>query len=284
MSTLEDSGFPITAILGVGSMGGAILEGLLAPNVQLQAPVKVTANSKASAAQFIEVDNVIAYSLEANDEANRKAVRGAEVVILGVKPNMIVNLVKEIAEDLKPGAVVVSVAAGIELESMREFLPDGVALVRAMPNTPSLVRKGVTGITAEPGTPGASVDLVRRVFNTVGEVILLETEAQLNSLSAVSGSGPAYVFLFIQKMTEAAMRLGFTHEQSKLMVEGTFLGSTLLLQDQGVDPQELRLAVTSPNGTTEQAIKKFEAAGLETIFDDALMAAINRAEEIASQN
>src|SRR5690606_8330863 len=128
-----------------------------------------------------------------------------------------------------------------------------------MPNTPSLVGKGVTGIVGGSATTPQSLDLAEKLFGTVGEVIRVASEDELDRLSAISGSGPAYVFLFIEKLTEAAERLGFSKEDARRMVEGTFLGASVLLADQGDEPAELRRRVTSPNGTTERAIAEFMA-------------------------
>lgn len=268
-------------MLGVGSMGGAILAGLLSPNVRINTPIRVTTHSRASAEKFNELRDVVAHSQEAQSEANRVATQGAKVVIVGVKPWMVHDLLTEIADVLEPGSVVISVAAGITIESMQRLLPDTVSVVRAMPNTPSLVGRGVTGIVGVQGTSNEAIDLARRLFSTVGEVILVDDEAQLDQLSAVSGSGPAYVFLFIEKLTEAAERLGFSHDQARRMAEGTFLGATLLLDDQKEAPAELRRRVTSPQGTTEKAIESFMASDLDGAMDRALDAAITRAQELS---
>lgn len=271
---------PVTAILGIGSMGGAILQGLRAPGVDIETPIRVTTRSAESAAAHEGDPGVVARASETDPAANATAVRGARAVILGVKPWLIHDLLREISPELAPGTVVISVAAGVTLASMRDLVPAGVSVLRAMPNTPSLVGRGVTGITAGPGTPEADIALAEALFRTVGAVLTLESEAQIDALSAVSGSGPAYVFLFIELLTEAAVRLGFTREHAGMLAQETFVGSTLLLDHTGEDPAQLRRNVTSPQGTTEQAIREFQAAGLDKIFDRALGAAVRRAEEL----
>lgn len=281
MSSLEKNVLPATAILGVGAMGGAILEGLLSPGVEFSVPVNVTTFTDASSEKYSSRAGVIAHSLESDPEANLKAVAGAKVVIIGVKPHMIIDLIKEIASHLAPNTVLISVAAGVEIETIQKLLPSGVTVVRAMPNTPSLVRRGVTGITASSEAPRKSLDLARELFETVGKVIILESESQLNSLTAASGGGPAYVFLFIEKMTDAVKKLGFSASEAKIIVEETFLGASLLLEKMGADPKQLRQDVTSPSGTTEQALKRFESARLDVTISEALKAAIDRAEELA---
>lgn len=284
MSTAPSARIPTTAILGVGSMGGAILQGLLAPHVEIDGPIRVTTFSEASAAELDKLHGVTPVALASNEHANREAVRGAKLVILGVKPHMIPELLRDIAADVDSDAVVVSVAAGVTLQSMRALLPDSVTVLRAMPNTPSLVGKGVTGIVQDEHTPHEALGLAIRLFETVGDVITVQSEAQLNDLSAVSGSGPAYVFLFIEKLTDAARRMGFTDEAARAMAQQTFLGATLLLDHSGEEPQVLRRNVTSPGGTTERAIAEFMAADLDGIMDRALAAAVARADELGREN
>lgn len=282
MSALDNPDLPTTAMLGVGSMGAAILEGLLSPRVRIEHPIRVTTHSAASAERLGQHPAVIAHALEVNPEANRVSVRGARAVIIGVKPWLVLDVLREVADDLAPGTVVISVAAGVPIARMQEAVPERVHVIRVMPNTPSLVGHGVTGVVALPSTPPEVLDLTHRLFATVGDVVVVESEQQLDELSAISGSGPAYVFLFIEKFTEAAVRLGFSADQARRMVEGTFLGASLLLDAQGLTPQELRHNVTSPNGTTERAIAEFMAADLDGSIDRALHAAITRAGELAA--
>ncbi len=265
-------------------MGGAILQGLLAPHVQIDGPIRVTTFSAASAEELDKLHGVSPVALETNKHANREAVKDARLVILGVKPHMVPDLLRDIADHIKQDAIVVSVAAGVTLQSMRALLPNTVTVLRAMPNTPSLIGKGVTGIVQDDETPNEALELAIRLFETVGDVITVQSEAQLNDLSAVSGSGPAYVFLFIETLTEAARRMGFTDEAARTMAQQTFLGATLLLEHSGEDPQILRRNVTSPGGTTERAIAAFIASDLDGIMDRALAAAVVRAEELGREN
>lgn len=273
---------PTVAILGAGSMGGAILEGFLAASESVADPIYVTTFSEQKKAAYAETDRVVAHSLETDERANVKAVDGADVVILGVKPGLILDVLAQIVAHLKPGAIVISVAAGIKLESMRAIAPQSVHVVRAMPNTPVLVRNGVTGITGATGTPTDALNTAERLFSTVGQVIMLPNDAEdlLNSLTAVSGGGPAYVFFLIEKMIAETEKLGFASEQAKAMVEDTFLGASLLLKKSGLSPEQLRKNVTSPNGTTEQALNQLAAADLGETFEKAFLAARNRAIEM----
>lgn len=273
---------PSIALIGVGSMGGAILAGLRAPGVAVDGPISVTTRSAESAAAFDGASDVRAFANELDADANRKAVRGASVVILAVKPWQIAEVLSEVAADLTPGAVVVSVAAGVTTASMAEVLPEGISVVRAMPNTPSNVGLGMTGIAGNEKTSAESLALVKRIFETVGLAIVVR-EDQINAVAAVSGSGPAYLFLYAEEMTAAAKRLGFDDDQARLLAEQTVIGSAELLRQSGEKPAELRRKVTSPKGTTEQAILVMQEAGLGEIYDRAFAANIRRSEELAAE-
>jgi pyrroline-5-carboxylate reductase len=267
---------PQIAILGAGSMGGAILSGLLSPDVRV-AGITVTNRTEAKAAA-VRHERVVSLALESDPDATARALRGARLVLLGVKPAMVPDLLRDIRDLLEADAVVVSVAAGVTLATMEALVPQVV--FRSMPNTPSLVRLGVTGVATG---SRASVDdtvLVRTLFETVGAVIELP-ESQIDALSTISGSGPAYVFFLIERLTETALGLGFDEEQARLMVEQTFRGASELLARSDVGPAELRRRVTSPKGTTERAIGVLESADLTKLFDRATTAALARATEMA---
>ncbi|WP_336660223.1 pyrroline-5-carboxylate reductase [Leucobacter sp. USHLN153] len=266
-------------MLGVGSMGGAILAGLRAPGVDIERPIAVTTRSAESARAFADADDVVAHSTEQDAEANRNAVRGARIVILGVKPWMVVDLAREIASDLEPGVIVVSVAAGVPCSAIEAVLPAGTAVVRAMPNTPATIGLGATGIAGGVAASEEQVELVRRLFATVGEALVV-VEEQINAVAAVSGSGPAYLFLYAEEMTAAAQRAGFDADQARTLVQQTVVGAAQLWAQSGEDPDELRRRVTSPKGTTEQAILVLQDARWGELFDRALAANVRRSEEL----
>ncbi|MWV49014.1 pyrroline-5-carboxylate reductase [Rathayibacter sp. VKM Ac-2803] len=272
---------PSIAVLGLGSMGGAILSGLLAPGVRVEGGVRVTNRDSAKAAVWDDHPVVTALATGDDPEANRRAVEGASVVLVAVKPHMVTALLDEIAEALAPGTVVVSVAAGVTVETFERHLPPAVAVLRSMPNTPAVVGRAVTGLSAGTRSSADDLALVRRLFETVGEVVEVP-ESQLDALSTISGSGPAYVFLLIEQLTAAAIAKGFTPEQAATMVNGTFLGAAELLVDSGEDPAELRRRVTSPNGTTERAVAVLQEADLAALFTRATDAALARARELAA--
>ena len=276
---------PQIAILGAGSMGGAILSGLLSPEVHADGII-VTNRTEAKAAGLRESTaghhGVESLSLEFDPDATARDLRGARLVLLGVKPAMVPELLGGIRDLLEPDAIVVSLAAGVTIETMEALVPNPV--FRSMPNTPSVVGLGVTGLAAGARASAEDAALVRALFETVGAVIELP-ESQIDALSTISGSGPAYVFFLIERLTETALGLGFSEEQARPMVEQTFRGASELLARErevsGAGPAELRRRVTIPKGTTERAIGVLEAADLTALFDRATTAALARAAEMA---
>lgn len=268
---------PSIAILGAGSMGGAILAGLVKPDVSVEGGIRVT-NRTAAKAAALSQSGVESLALEHAPNANIEAVSGARIVLIGVKPAMVPDLLREIAPALAPDAIVVSVAAGVTIATMEALVPGSV--LRAMPNTPAVVGRGVTGLAAGSRSTADDLALVRALFETVGTVLEVPEE-KIDALSTISGSGPAYVFYLIEELTRTAVGLGFSAEEAAVMVNGTFLGASELLASSGVDPAELRRRVTSPKGTTERAIAVLESADLKELFDRATSAALERAKELA---
>ncbi|MEX8059453.1 pyrroline-5-carboxylate reductase [Microbacterium sp. 16-032] len=273
---------PPIAILGAGSMGGAILRGLVAAGLT-EGGVTATNRSVAKAAELAELSGVTSVALEVNPAGNTDAAAAADIVLVGVKPAMVPDLLDEIAPHLRPGAIVVSLAAGVTLDTFATHLGEGVSTLRSMPNTPSLVGQGVTGLAAGSAASADDVAVVRALFETVGSVLEVP-ESQIDALSTISGSGPAYVFLLVEEFTKAAVRMGFDDDQARLLAEQTFIGATALMASAEVDPAELRRRVTSPKGTTERAVAVLQDARLDDTFTTAAEAALARAKELAAGN
>ena len=274
---MNASSLPAVAIIGTGSMGGAILAGLRAPDVTL-AGLRATTRSEASAAA-LRADGIEARATEHDSAANAWAATDAGLVLLGVKPAQITSVLAELAPSLRPEALVVSVAAGITTAAMEAVVPNPV--VRAMPNTPALIGRGVTGIAGGSRATAAHLALADDLFRTVGTVVELP-EPQIDALSTISGSGPAYVFLLIEELTRAAEAMGFEPDVAALLVQQTFSGAALLLEATGEEPAELRRRVTSPKGTTERAIAVLQEARLAELFERAARAAEERARQLAA--
>lgn len=277
---MTEATLPPIAVLGAGSMGGAVVKGVVASG--LASGVTVT-NRTAAKAETMRLPGVTSVALEDAADGNADAAATADVVLIGVKPAMVPDLLHEIAPSLRPGTIVVSIAAGVTIATFEQILGDGIPVVRSMPNTPALVGRAVTGIAAGATATAGHVATVRRLFETVGTVIEVP-ESQIDALSTISGSGPAYVFLLIEKLTEAAVGKGFDRDAARLMAEQTFIGAAELLRASGEDPAELRRQVTSPKGTTERAIAVLQDAHLDAVFAEATDAALARARELAAES
>ena len=266
------------AVIGAGSMGGAILSGLIAAGTAADSITASTATTQ-SAKALSDKFGIKSFALDASASANSDASQGADVLLIAVKPAKVLETLEEIKASVKDGALVISVAAGVTTESMEQAIGSKASVIRAMPNTPSIVGHGVTGIAQGKSANDNQLALAKDLFETVGQVIVVEEE-KINALSTISGSGPAYVFYFAEKLMTAAKKMGFSEKEANLMVRATFLGSATLLAASSDSPETLRAQVTSPNGTTMQATARFDEADLEKVFIEATEAALARAIEL----
>jgi pyrroline-5-carboxylate reductase len=260
------------AILGAGKIGEALLAGLLRTGVPAER-LRFSEQHAERAAALVGRYGVGAVSIA-------DAAAFADVVLLAVKPQDIGALAAEIAPALRPQTVIVSVAAGITTDYLEERLPAGAHVVRVMPNTPMLVGEGMSAVAA--GTYADDADLARaeQLLAALGQVVRL-AESQLDAVTALSGSGPAYVFLLAEALIDAGVLLGLARPVAKLLTVQTILGSAVMLRDSGQSPAQLREAVTSPGGTTAAALRQLEGRGLRAAVSDALEAARDRSRELA---
>nr|WP_314845045.1 pyrroline-5-carboxylate reductase [uncultured Microbacterium sp.] len=272
---------PSLAFLGAGSMGGAILSGVVASGIAVDGGITATNRTPEKAAAFADLEGVTSIALSESPQGNADAAANARIVLVGVKPAMVPDLLREIAPSLRPDSIVVSLAAGVTLATFADALGAEARAIRSMPNTPATVGKGVTGLAAGAAASDDDLALVRRLFETVGAVVEVP-ESQIDALSTISGSGPAYVYLLIEELTSAAVGMGFSEVDARLMVEQTFIGATALLDASGEKPSELRRRVTSPKGTTERAVVVLQEAHLDRTFARAADAALARARELAT--
>lgn len=204
-----------------------------------------------------------------------------DIVVLAVKPQQM----REVARGLQPylkGQLVLSIAAGIRTGDLARWLGNE-RVVRAMPNTPALLRAGVTGLYASSRATAADRESAQRILGAVGAVVMLDREEQLDGITAVSGSGPAYVFYFIEALQQAAAELGFTPEQARQLAQETFTGASKLASTSDEPVQTLRARVTSKAGTTEAALKSMEAAEVKRRVVEAIHAAARRSKELGDE-
>ncbi|MNL26403.1 Pyrroline-5-carboxylate reductase [compost metagenome] len=251
-------------------IGGLRAKGLEAAQIRASDPGEET-RARVSAEHGIEVF-----------ADNAQAVEGADVIVLAVKPQAMKAVCEAIRPNLKPGQLVVSIAAGITCASMNNWL-GAQPIVRCMPNTPALLRQGVSGLFATAQVTAEQRQQAQELLSAVGIALWLNEEQQLDAVTAVSGSGPAYFFLLIEAMTAAGVKLGLPADIAAQLTLQTALGAAHMAVSSDVDAAELRRRVTSPAGTTEAAIKSFQANGFEALVEQALGAAAHRSAEMAEQ-
>lgn len=270
------------AFLGCGSMNEAILGGLIDGGVD-PADIVATVRRAERAAELAQRHHgITAIAGEEEPDNNKQAATGSGVVILGVKPVGIADLAREISESLSPNTIVISVAAAVSLAQLEAALPAGQPVIRTMPNTPAKLGRGVVSVSPGTNCSAGQLQHAKDILAAVGTVVEIP-EDQVDALSAISGSGPAYAFYLAEAMAEAGAQLGLDPELSLLLARETVAGAGFMLAEPGADPSSLRKAVTSPNGTTERAIAMFDERGLPGIIADGARAAAARAAEITRQ-
>lgn len=276
-----DTGDTHLTFLGCGSMNEAILSGILAGGLPA-AQVTATVRRPERAAELRERHGIGVLANNEDAEANRTAVAGADVVIIGVKPVGVAALLEEISSALPAGAVVISVAAAVSLQMLEAGLPAGQPVIRSMPNTPSKVGRGVVSISAGSSATEATMALAAELLSATGRVVQVP-EDQVDAVSAVSGSGPAYAFYLAEAMARAGVELGLDPELSTVLARDTVAGAGYMLAEPGADAAALRRGVTSPNGTTEAAIRTFDEEDLPGVIARGARAAAERAAEITAE-
>ncbi|WP_255771316.1 pyrroline-5-carboxylate reductase [Pseudarthrobacter sulfonivorans] len=270
------------AFLGCGSMNEAILAGLLAAGTD-PADVVATVRRTERAAELAERHHgITAIAGDEEPDNNKQAAKGAGVVILGVKPAGIAGLAHEISGSLSPKTIVVSVAAAVSLAQLEAALPAGQPVIRTMPNTPAKLGRGVVSVSAGTHCSPEQLQLAKDIFKAAGTVVEVPEE-QVDAVSAISGSGPAYAFYLAEAMAAAGVELGLEHDLATLLARETVAGAGFMLAEPGADPSALRISVTSPKGTTERAIATFDERGMPAIIAAGARAAADRAAEISRQ-
>lgn len=269
-----DSTYPQVAVIGCGKMGEILASGMLRAGAR-------------EAGQIIVADadpdrvRQVAGSLGVGSAvSNREAVQGAGVVVLAVKPKDVGAVLAEIAPALGDRHLVVSIAAGITTGFLETGLGPASVVVRAMPNVASQVGEGITAICAGRRAAAGHLEEARSLLAPMGPVLVVE-EAHIDAVTAVSGSGPAYLALFAEAMVDAGVTVGLSRRMASQLVAQTLRGTAALMTDAGMAPAEVRQAVTSPGGTTAMAVAELERAGVRAAVIDAVQAALDRARALA---
>ena len=266
---------PRIAFIGAGNMAASLIGGLLAQGI----PASHIRASDPGAEQRAKIASEHGIALFAD---NAEAILDADVIVLATKPQVLKDVCLALAPSLQDGQLLVSIAAGISCASLGNWL-GARPIVRCMPNTPALLRQGVSGLYANAEVNPAQRELAEHLLAAVGIALWLENEQQIDAVTAVSGSGPAYFFLLIEAMTAAGEQLGLPKAIAAQLTLQTALGAANMAVASDVDAAELRRRVTSPNGTTEAAIKAFQAGGFTELVEQALSAAAKRSAELAEQ-
>lgn len=275
MNQLSHTQPPKVAFIGAGNMGGAILRGLVKQGYPLPA-LMATGRDEIKLQQFAQETGVSVTT------DNQRAAAWADVLVLGVKPQAMQDLCVSLAatvQQKKP--LLLSIAAGLTSDTLLGWLGGNLPLVRSMPNTPSLLGAGVTGLYATASVSPQQRQWVEAISTAVGTAHWVTEEIQLDAVTAISGSGPAYYFLFTEALAAAGEKLGLTPELALQLAKSTAAGAGRMLVESADAPAELRRKVTSPGGTTEQAIQTFIDQGLPELVEAATQAAANRAAALA---
>ena len=263
------------AFIGAGNMAASLIGGLRAKGLD-RAQIRAS-DPGVETRERVHAEHGIEVFAD-----NADAIQGVDVVVLAVKPQAMKAVCEALRPHLKPEQLVVSIAAGITCASLLNWL-GSQPLVRCMPNTPALLGKGVSGLFATADVTAEQRQQAEQLLSAVGIVVWVDSEAQIDAVTAVSGSGPAYFFLLIEAMTDAGVKLGLPRDVAKQLAEQTALGAAHMAVASDVDAAELRRRVTSPAGTTEAAIKSFQADGFAATVEKALSAAAHRSAEMAEQ-
>ena len=261
-----------TAIIGAGVMGETLLSGLVRAGRRVD-QLMVGEKRPERARELEERYGVAVVS-------NREAAAKADTVALVVKPQDMADVLAEISQDLRPGQLVVSLAAGITTAFIESRVPEGVAVVRVMPNTPALVDEGMAAISPGSHCDEVHLEEAESLMASTGKVLRIP-EKQMDAVTAISGSGPAYIFFVVESMIEAGVHLGLPRATATDLVVQTLVGSAAMLRETGTHPVVLREQVTSPSGTTASALRELEIHRVRAAFLAAMEAARNRSRELA---
>ncbi len=262
------------ALLGAGKMGGILLRAFLRSGLVTAEHISATVAHESRALALQQQ-----FSIHAGTD-NEAAVRGADVVLLGVKPTQVADLVAQIKSSLAPGALLLSFAASVKTGAIEKTAGEGVAVIRAMPNTPALLGAGVTALCRGRHVSDEQLTLAQRIFATVGRTVVVD-EKHMDAVTGLSGSGPAFIYIIIEALTEAGVNVGLPRDIATLLAAQTTFGSAKMVLETGAHPALLKDEVTTPAGCTVDGILELEEGGLRVTLIKAVKRAAERARELA---
>jgi pyrroline-5-carboxylate reductase len=260
------------AVLGLGKIGGIVLDGLLKAGLP---PANVVATVRhAERAQALSAKRPVAVGTD-----NRAAVRGADVILVAVKPQNVRELLEEIRSDVTPAQLLISVAASVPTSFIEDTLKAPIPVVRVMPNTPCQVGAGMTGICRGKHATDAHLDVARQLFDTVGRSVVVD-EKHMDAVTGLSASGPAFVYIILESLAEAGVKVGLPRDVATILSSQTLLGAAKVALDTGDHPALLKDAVTTPAGCTIDGILELEEGKLRVTLIKAVVKATQRAKEL----
>ena len=263
-------------LVGAGKMGGAMLEGWLKGGAD---PARIVALDPAPPAEVKAL--IERHGVRLNPDIS--TIRDAEVIIAAVKPQMMEEVLPNVVPLKASKPLVLSVAAGKTIASFERHFGADAAVIRTIPNTPAAVGRGITAMAANAHVSPAQMALARTLLESVGEVVTVENEAMIDAVTAVSGSGPAYVFYLTECLAAAGEKVGLPKDLAMQLARATVAGAGELMRQSGIEAATLRQNVTSPKGTTYEALQVLMAEdGMQPLFDKAIAAATRRSRELAS--
>lgn len=265
------------AFIGGGNIGEALISGLVNGEGSGDKPEVAVFDPSAERVEFLRSEYGIVPAESAED-----AARDSDFVVVAVKPHIVGSVLEDIAgalDDNSMDTVIVSVAAGVSLAAMEASVAAGVPVVRVMPNTPMLVGKGMSAVAGGRSTSSEQIEAVKDLFATVGQAVAV-AEKDIDAVTAVSGSGPAYIFMVAEAMTDAGVQLGLTRPVAQQLAVATVEGAATMMAGGDKNPVDFRANVTSPGGTTAAATRALEENGLRTAFFRAMQACVDRSVEL----
>ena len=265
------------AFVGAGAMGEAMISGLLNSHA-VEAKSISASDPRKERAKDLESK----YNIHATTE-NLAAAREAHIVVLSVKPQMLRFVFRDLCGKLRKDALVLSIIAGARIESITQGLQHPI-VVRSMPNTPAQVAEGMTVWTASPAVKQGQREQAQAILRAFGKELFVADEVFLDMATAISGSGPSYVFLFMEALIDAAVHLGFSRDDARMLVTQTVRGSAIYAEHSPSHPAEMRNLVTSPGGTSAHALYQLEKGGFRTLLSKAVWAAFQRSVSLAALN
>ncbi|MBL3600823.1 MAG: pyrroline-5-carboxylate reductase [gamma proteobacterium endosymbiont of Lamellibrachia anaximandri] len=261
--------------IGGGNMAASLISGLIADGYD---PAHITA-SDPNKERLSQLAANYAIHTETDNDA---AVQNADIVVLAVKPQVLESVVRDLAGAIwRHQPLVISIAAGVREAALREWLGEDIALVRTMPNTPAMIQSGACGLHASENVSDIQKDQAESILRAVGLTCWVSDESQMDAVTALSGSGPAYFFLVMEAMEVAAVKMGLEAENARLLTLQTALGAARMAMESKDSPATLREKVTSPGGTTERALGILQEGGLPALFEQALNGARDRSQELS---